>query len=172
MSLSIKLLLSICVLVLFSCSSNDFDYEEAVEFVNLTEDDLNLFSKLNEYVLEDIVVIRKEMKPLLPEGIDTVFLSTNPYYLNRLDSSKYFQIIHDLKEKDMFTGMINCSYYGTVKFELKEMTEMKWDDFNETYIHELVFDNSDLEKPRKHSILDSVLRENVNYVFYNVQTGW
>ena len=155
-----------------SCKSSAFSQTSSDKLVALSQEDMNLYDKLKNEILFDLVRIRKEMKAL--SSADTTYLGTNSYYLYRIDKGRYEPIISKLKAKGIYVDDINTSSKGTLEFRLKESTDQSnLPHFN--YTHLLVFNSGSGYKPPYSGMIevlkDSAINKDWRYVYYKAQVG-
>ena len=104
-------------------------------------------------------------------SIEPQSYTTNP---NRQTlAEKYSKIICELEKRNIFTDNVTTSPKGMVAFRLKDMSNIKWNDFNDTYIHEIVFNFNENEYINENIdiLLDSILDKDIRYIYFTAKTG-
>lgn len=167
-----KMVVIICISIFLyqSCSVN-FNEKFARKKVELSNDDLGIFKKFNSMIIDDLQDIRDLMKPAHASGAKQI--GTNSYYLYQIDKKKYSQIINKLQRRKIFTDNIEIGPNGMIAFRLKDMTNMKYNDYNDSYTHELVFayDSAEYGYSNMTIELDSIIDSNIRYIFFTAKTG-
>ncbi len=175
MSIKIFLLMGLCfnVFLFTACISNSFDKKKAIEIVNLSKSDIELYKELYNRILKDSAQIRKIM---IPYGASNAnYVTTNSFYLFKIDSISYSKITNELTRRNVFSDDIAiCNNDGMVIFRLKRMVELKTSDYNDAYIHELIFNGQPKEYFYRFDkiVMDSVISDNIRYIFFTDKTGW
>ncbi len=153
----------ICLLMLFSCKYNSPNEKTVTELIEITKEDLDIYEKLNAYIYEDVETIRAIADKLIPVYVDKTFLITNSYYLSKIDSAKYDELMKILKESDAFEDYIEVSAEGIVKYRIKSGI---YNDF--FHIHELVYvGNAPSFHPKyEYMISNSSISKSWKYIYY------
>lgn len=161
-------LITICLLVLVSCNRNTFDLIKARQIENISKDDLNTYKTLSLYIQDDMDTIKTMSMTLIAEGMDTTYLLTNSYYLSKIDSVKYTDLIKKLAGQGIFKDYIQYSNKkGIIKYRIKENT-----DNNIAYIHELIYTSGNYFNPTEYEvIIDSIISPTWRYLFYKANIG-
>jgi hypothetical protein len=161
---------------LYSCilPTEEIDIEEAKRTVHLDSTYLTSFYELRQQLLKDTASIRKQNDGTTARGNRTNWMSTNSFYLNQIDSSRYTVLMSKLKGRMVDNILINRN--GSTIFTIKENVQMNVGDYNETYTHQLV--SGDCRCPIKTVFnnvdavfVDSTINGHWKYTFYKVLTG-
>lgn len=99
-------------------------------------------------------------------------MRTNALYLNKIDSIKYTKLFSKLKVENLGDIMINSD--GRTDFVIKKTTQLNNGDYNENYIHELIYINCDcpVNYMADTVFLDSTINKEWKYIFYKTLSGW
>jgi hypothetical protein len=165
----IQLMCVFISMILVQSCYNDFDEMKAKELVYLSEEDIKLYSEFDKMIKEDFHHIQK-----LHTGYGNKnYVSTNSYYLFQIDSLKYATIIDKVKIRNIYSNAISTTSHGMVVFRLKDMSNIKWDDYNDTHIHELIFDfdSSEYSYSNINVVVDSLIGTNIKYLYFTAKTG-
>jgi hypothetical protein len=169
-------IIAITFLLLQSCtfSYKKLDKKEASQLVRLESNDLSTFSQLKQELINDSSLIRKQNDETTAPPNRTNWLSTNSYYLNQIDSSKYALLFSKLKGK--LVDDISLNKNGSVIFTIKQNVQMNDNDYNETYSHQLISRdcNCRISNVFNHVdtvFVDSIINKDWTYVFYKILTG-
>lgn len=168
-----KSLLCFCLTLLCSCGcmNEHIDLEEANEQVALSPEDLQNFDRLRISMIQDISKIREIHKDLQPPR---KWISTNRYYLDKVNAVKYATLLTPLKNK--MEDYLKISSSGDLEVVLKERVQHRYDDYNRTYTHLLVRiggkdDPLDEYANIQQIYLDSAIVPNWRYVYFMSYTG-
>jgi|GEM_PF-3714826 len=168
------IIISGCLQACSSMKEDSMSKEEMKRIVYLSQDDLMCFSQLRQQLLTDSAVIGKQNIEVQPAIGRREWMTTNSYYLNRLDSVKYAILFSKLKGKLVDDIMINNK--GDVIFRIKQNTERYWDSYNITYSHDII--SADYQYPITKVFnmvdtvfVDSTINRNWRYISYKVLTG-
>lgn len=152
-----------------SCSSS-FDIKKAQQKVDLSKDDIKIYNEFYQSISEDLLEIRSKMKSY--HVGDTALIGINSYYLYQIDSLKYSRIISELRKRGIYSDNIEISTTGMVVFRLKDMTNIKWDDYNDSHIHEIAYCFNENEYGNNINIItDSLINKNLRYIYFRANTG-
>src|SRR6185437_3838857 len=100
------------------------------------------------------------------------WMSTNSYYLFRLDSPGYSALLGRLRDK--MVDNIKISHSGAIAFQLKHEVQRNCDGWDSAYVHNLI------RYPGEHSdtieydrcLLDSLISPGWHYTYVIYHTGW
>ena len=123
-------------LLLVSCKN--FDVNEAKNKVILNSNDLQTFGVLNQEFSKD----SKQISNLMNDN--GKWITTNSYYLNQIDSIKYTKLLKKITGKYIDDFKINDK--GDVCFILKQSVNINSDNYNDSYVHQLINSECDYKK--------------------------
>lgn len=152
------------------CIDAPFDKDAAMTTIKLNKTDLQNFDSLKIQLFHDI----HDIKRLTPNE-SVKWVTTNTYYLYQIDSARYSTILSRLKGK--YENNFSIGDSGQVVFYLKTYTQMKCNDYNNTYQHQLVTTNyrqpaiSCTNCPDTTLYIDSVINQDWRYVFERYHSG-
>lgn len=126
-------------------------------------------------MLKDSSVIFREDRKINPQARSSEWITTNRYYLLKIDSARYASIYAKLNLR--WADHILMNQHGGVIFRLKDNTRINDSRDNETFSHELVSANCQCPVTGVYNKVDSVfidsaINKDWKYVFYKVLTGW